>query len=146
MSRAAPPLLAAPLLAAVVAALAMGGCASLTRHADSCPPGQERLRTAQLFFGRNTGDQPRVTEADFRRYVDEELTPRFPDGLTILDGGGQWKGEENKLIREASKVVLIVLAKTGDQQPRLDAARDAYKTRFKQEAVMLITQPACVSF
>jgi hypothetical protein len=138
--------LAAPLLAAVVAALAMGGCASLTRHADACPPGQERLRTAQLFFGRNTGDQPRVTEADFRRYVDEELTPRFPDGLTILDGGGQWKGEENKLIREASKVVLIVLAKTGDQQPRLDAARDAYKTRFKQEAVMLITQPACVSF
>jgi hypothetical protein len=138
MSRAA-----LPLLAAAVVVLAMGGCARL-KH-DTCPVGQERLRTAQLFFGRSTGDQPRVTEADFRRYVDEELTPRFPDGLTILDGGGQWKGEENKLIREASKVVLIVLAKTGDQQPRLDAARDAYKTRFKQEAVMLITKPACVS-
>jgi len=138
MSRAAFPLLAAAF------ALAMGGCASL-KH-DSCPKGQERLRTAQLFFGRSAGETPRVSEAEFRRYVDEELTPRFPDGLTILDGGGQWKGEENKLIREASKVVLIVLAKGPDQQPRLEAARAAYKTRFKQDAVMLITQPACVSF
>lgn len=138
MSRAASPLLAAAL------ALAMAGCASV-KH-DACPKGQERLRTAQLFFGRNAGDKPRVSETEFRRYVDEELTPRFPDGLTILDGGGQWKGEENKLIREASKVVLIVLTKGSDQQPRLDAARAAYKTRFNQDAVMLITQPACVSF
>jgi hypothetical protein len=139
MSRAAAPLLAAAV------ALAMGGCASVLKS-DACPAGQERLRTAQLFFGRNVGDKPRVTEAEFRRYVNEELTPRFPDGLTILDGGGQWKGEENRLIREASKVVLIVLTKGSDQQPRLDAARAAYKTRFNQEAVMLVTQPACVSF
>jgi hypothetical protein len=138
MSRAAPPLLAAVL------ALSAAGCASL-KH-DTCPAGQERLRTAQLFFGRSVGDQPRVTEAQFRKYVEEELTPRFPDGLTILDGGGQWKGKDDKLIREAAKVVLIVLTKEADQQPRLDAARAAYKTRFNQDAVMLVTQPACVSF
>ena len=137
MSRAFLPLLAAAL------ALVTAGCAGL-KH-DACPAGQERLRTAQLFFGRNAGEKPRVSEADFRRYVDEELTPRFPDGLTVIDGGGQWKGEENKLIREAAKVVLIVLPNGSEQQPRLDAARAAYKTRFNQEAVMLITQPACVS-
>jgi hypothetical protein len=134
---------ALPLLATALA-LVTAGCAGL-KH-DACPAGQERLRTAQLFFGRSVGEKPRVSEAEFRRFVDEELTPRFPDGLTILDGGGQWKGEENKLIREASKVVLIVLPKDPDQQPRLDAARAAYKTRFNQDAVMLVTQPACVSF
>jgi hypothetical protein len=122
----------------------LGGCASLSTQ--SCPAGQERLRTAQLFFGRNIGDKPSVTDADFRRFVDQELTTRFPDGLTILDGGGQWKGEENKLIREASKVVLIVLPKAGDAQVRLDAVKSAYKLRFNQESVMQVTQPACVAF
>jgi Protein of unknown function (DUF3574) len=129
---------------ALLLVLMLAGCASLDPR--RCPVGQERLRTAQLFFGRNIGDQPRVTDAEFRRFVDEELTSRFPDGLTILDGGGQWRGEENKLIREASKVVLIVLPKAGDQQGRLDAVRQAYKVRFKQESVMLVTQRACVSF
>ena len=129
---------------ALLLVLMLAGCASLDPR--RCPVGQERLRTAQLFFGRNIGDQPRVTDAEFRRFVDDELTSRFPDGLTILDGGGQWKGEENKLIREASKVVLIVLPKAGDGQARLDAVRQAYKVRFKQESVMLVTQRACVSF
>lgn len=104
------------------------------------------MRTAQLFFGRNVRGEPGVSEAAFHRFVDEELTPRFPDGLTILDGGGQWRGPENKLIRESAKVVLIVLPKRGDSGDRIDAVRAAYKTRFHQDSVLLITQAACVSF
>lgn len=130
--------------ALLVAGLALAGCA--TAPQATCPAGQERLRTAQLFFGRNVGDKPGVSEAAFRKFVDEELTPRFPDGLTILDGGGQWRGPENQLIREASKVVLIVLPKTKDAGQRVDTVRAAYKTRFQQDAVLLITQASCVSF
>jgi len=104
------------------------------------------MRTAQLFFGQNIGDKPGVSEADFRKFVDEELTPRFPGGLTVLEGGGQWKGDENKLIREASKVVVLVLPNGLDAGMKLNAARKAYKTRCKQESVMLVTQAACVGF
>ena len=75
-------------------ALALAGCASVQPR--PCPTGQERLRTAQLFFAPNTDGKPRVSDADFRKYADEELTPRFPDGLTILNGGGQWRGSENQ--------------------------------------------------
>jgi hypothetical protein len=64
----------------------------------------------------------------------------------VLDGGGQWRGEENRLLREASKVVLIVLPKRGDNSARIDAVRNAYKARFHQDSVLLITQTACVSF
>jgi hypothetical protein len=131
-------------LVGLTLAAGLAGCASLP--AQSCPTGQERLRTAQLFFGRNVADKPRVTDADFRRFVDQELTTRFPDGLTVLDGGVQWKGAENRLIREASKVVLIVLPKAGDAQVRLDAVKTAYKLRFNQDSVMQVTQPACVAF
>ena len=134
----------APLLALALAA-ALGGCTTLTAQ-QACPKGQERLRTAQLFFGRAIGDDGKVSDAAFRRFVDEELTSRFPDGLTILDGGGQWKGAENKLIRESSKEVLIVLPKTGDAQARIEAVRAAYKARFAQESVLEVTAPACVSF
>lgn len=111
-----------------------------------CPSGQERLRTAQLFFGRSIDGKPDVTDAQFRDFMDNELTPRFPDGLTVMDGGGQWRGDENRLIREAAKVVMIVLTDRPDNERRIDAARAAYKQRFAQESVLLVTQPACVSF
>ncbi|HVI30742.1 DUF3574 domain-containing protein [Phenylobacterium sp.] len=131
-------------------ALALSGCATVDRaeapQEPACPAGQEHLRTAQLFFGRSVGQTPTVSEAAFDQFVDQEITPRFPDGLTILDGGGQWRGSENQLIREAAKVVLIVLPRKGDAPQKINAVRDAYKKRFSQETVLLITQAACVSF
>ena len=131
-------------LGAIILALSLAGCASLKPPA--CPVGQERLRTAQLFLGQNIGGKPGVREVDFLRFVDIELTSRLPDGLTILDGGGQWRGSENQLIREASKVVVIVLPASGDAHARLEAARVAYKQRFRQESVLMVTQASCVSF
>jgi len=125
--------------------LTLAGCATAP-VGPPCPAGQERMRTAQLFFGRNIAGKGSVSEADFRRFVDEEMTPRFPDGLTVLDAGGQWRGDENRLIREASKVVLIVLPPRHGAADRLEAVRAAYKARFHQESVLLITQAACVSF
>ena len=131
-------------LGGILLALTLAGCAAVKPPA--CPAGQERLRTAQLFFGQSIAGKPGVSEADFRKFVDSELTSRFPDGLTILDGGGQWRGSENQLIREASKVVVIVLPAKGDGAERLEAARAAYKQRFRQESVLLVTQASCVSF
>lgn len=133
------------LALSVTAVLGLAACATIPQP-PACPAGQQRLRTAQLFFGRNIGGEPGVSEAAFHRFVDEELTPRFPDGLTVLDGGGQWRGPENKLIRESSKIVLIVLPKDGDAGQRVEAARMAYKTRFHQDSVLLVTQASCVAF
>lgn len=134
------------LAAGVLATLSLAACATTQPEPPACPDGQQRLRTAQLFFGRNDSEQPGVSAAAFGKFVDEEMTPRFPDGLTILDGGGQWRGPENKLIRESAKIVLIVLPAKGDVNKRIEAVRNAYKTRFKQDSVLLITQAACVSF
>jgi hypothetical protein len=124
----------------------LAGCVSAPPAAPSCPAGQEYLHTAQLFFGRNIGDKPGVSEDDFRKFVDDELTPRFPNGLTILDGGGQWRGEGDRLIREAAKVVLVVLPGQGEASKRIEAVRNAYKQKFHQDSVLLVTQAACVSF
>ncbi len=125
--------------------LALAGCATV-QPPPACPAGQEAMRTAQLFFGRNIGDKPGVSEADFQAFVDSELTPRFPQGLTVLEGGGQWKGAENILIREASKVVVLIFPKGVGGMAKVREVRETYKRRFNQEAVLTITQDACVAF
>jgi hypothetical protein len=129
---------------ALLAALLLAGCAA-TPKKPACPAGQELLPTAQLFLGQKA---PGVAArpADLRRFVDEEITPRFPDGVTVLDGGVQWQGAEDRLMREAAKVVLIVLPPGGDPYGRVEAVRSAYRSRFKQDAVLVMTQPACVAF
>ena len=127
----------------ILLALALAGCASVQQSA--CPAGQERLKTAQLFFGQQIDGKPTVSDADFHRFVEDELTPRFPDGLTVLNADGQWRASGNPLVRDASKVVLIVLPKGRDVSGRLEAVRNAYKARFHQEAVLLVTQATCVS-
>jgi hypothetical protein len=132
-------------VAIAAAGLLLAGCQTAAPP-PLCPAGQDYVRTAQLFFGRNIGDEPKVTEADFRRFMDEEVTPRFPDGLTVLDGGGQWRGASNQLVREASKVVLVVLPKGRSADAKVEAVRTAYKSRFHQESVLLVTQASCISF
>ena len=124
-----------------LAGLALAGCASQP-HKFACPAGQSELRTAQLFLGAKT--PARLSETDLRRFVDQEVTPRFPDGVTVVDGGGQWKGDENQMIREAAKVVLIVLPKS-DGGARVEAVRTAYRIRFKQETVVVTPPPSCVA-
>jgi len=135
---------------ALALALGAGGCAhqaaAPVETGLACPVGHEAMRTAQLFFGRNVTGGADVDAAAFSRFVDDELTPRFPDGLTVIDGGGQWRSPSDVLVREASKVVFLVLPQKPDILERLDAVRAAYKARFSQDSVLLVTQPACVSF
>lgn len=125
------------------------GCAEMTPKpkvaATPCLAGQEHLRTAQLFLGRKSPEWP-VTEPELRRFVDQEVTPRFPDGVTVLAGGGQWRGPEDQLMRDAAKVVMIILPAKGDVLAKIDAVRAAYQAQFRQESTLLVTQPACVTF
>ena len=131
-------------LGLTASAAILSGCASL--GPATCPAGQSPGRTVELFFGRNIGDRVGVSEADFQSFVDQELTPRFPDGLTVLDAAGQWRGAAGVVGREPSKVVILALpGRTGDEA-KLDAVRAAYKTRFSQEAVLMVSQPACLGF
>lgn len=127
---------------AAILILGLAGCMSAPKP-QGCPVGQASLRTAQLFLGAKATPAP--AERDLSRFVDQEVTPRFPDGVTVMKGGGQWKGSENRMIREASKVVLVVLPSTGDSQGKVEAVRTAYRTKFKQDPVVVLPPPACVT-
>jgi hypothetical protein len=131
------------LVFALVLALAGGADAQLV----DCLGGQRPTQVAELMFGRNIGSRIGVSEGDFGRFVDREIMSRFPNGLTVFNAAGQWRDEaSNKIVREPSKVVQIVLPGQVDDVARLNEIVEAYKRRFKQQSVVMIVRPACVSF
>ena len=82
-------------------------------------------------FGRKIGDRIGVSEGEWGRFVDREITPRFPDGLTVFNAAGQWRDKDsNKIVREPSKIVLIVLPGNDEDIARLNEIAEAYKSRF----------------
>jgi hypothetical protein len=132
----------------LVALFAAAICASVApaAPATACPDGLRQADTVQLFFGRSTGWTGEVSEADWRAFLDAEVSPRFPDGLSVSDVYGQWKSPAGDFVREESKALFIVLAGRPDERQRLDLIRDAYKRRFHQQSVLLVEQKACVAF
>ena len=127
----------------LVLALAGGADAQLL----DCRGGQRPSQVAELMFGRNIGSRLGVNEADWSRFVDREIVSRFPNGLTMFNAAGQWRDEAtNKIVREPSKVVQIVLPGQVEDIARLNEVVAAYKRRFKQHSVVMIVRPACVSF
>lgn len=103
--------------------------------------------SAEMLFGRNIGDRLGVSETDFARFVSREITPRFPDGLTIVDARGQYRDtDRGRLIREPSKVVLITFRDNPQKRAALSAIAEAYKATFKQQSVLTTTRETCASF
>jgi uncharacterized protein DUF3574 len=112
-----------------------------------CRSGQRSTEVAQLLFGRNIGNRIGVSESAWSRFVDREIVPRFPDGLTVFNATGRWQDRAaNRVAREPSKIVEIALPGTPEDIVRLNEIVVAYKSRFKQQSVGLIVRPACVSF
>ena len=100
---------------------------------------------AELLFGLSTPAGP-VSAAAFDAFLDRSVTPRFPAGLTVLDGAGRWRAPDGRLTQETSKLVLIVAPDGADTRARLDAVRAEYRTQFRQQSVGLVLTRGCADF
>lgn len=130
---------------AVCLAFALSACATLG-SGPVCPAGLKPATTAELVFGRNIGDSLAVSDEDWRGFLDTEITPRFPNGLTIIDASGQWRSAGGAVVQEPAKVLFLVLTGAPEEQGAIEAVRLAYRTKFHQESVLLIERPACAGF
>lgn len=100
----------------------------------------------ELYFGtsRPGGE---VSDTEFAGFVDAEVTPRFPDGLTLLTGFGQFKDSQGVLIREKSHVLILLYSpRMQDANKKIQDVRDAYKRAYNQESVLRVDSLAFVSF
>ena len=103
---------------------------------------------AEAYFGRNASSREVVDDAAWTHFLDKVVTPAFPDGLTVLDAAGQWRGLDGRIARERSKVLVVALpgGTPADAVARLAPVRAAYTSRFNQESVMVTTRTTCVGF
>jgi Protein of unknown function (DUF3574) len=146
-------------LAVLVLALALAGCAhkppspvaaAPTLAGDPNHPGEtSNWVDTKLYFGLGPIDAPEkgVSEAQWRDFLDKQVTPRFPDGLSVLDVYGQWQGKhQTSPERLRSKVLIIDYPDTQENRAKIEAIRAAWKQRTGDHSVMRVTEPADVSF
>ncbi|MFE2141776.1 DUF3574 domain-containing protein [Streptomyces sp. NPDC059456] len=97
----------------------------------------EPYQETTLYFGtERPGGRAPVAEQEFMRFLDREITPAFPEGLTLLGGRGQWQ-RGGKVIRETSyEVVLLYPEKEADERStRIERIRQAYEEQYQQDSV-----------
>jgi hypothetical protein len=131
-------------LAAAIA-LALGACASAPVPAPACPGGAQAMTSELLYFGTAMPHGSVSAEA-WRGFVDEVVTPRFPDGLTTWPAAGQWRPAGGALVREASWVLNVVHAADARSDIAIAEIVDDYRQRFHQESVLRVSSAACVAF
>jgi hypothetical protein len=93
---------------------------------------------SRLYFGLDSPDGP-VSDAAWQDFVDREVTPRLPDGFTWWTAKGQWRGNDGVIGREDSRVLDVVAPNSVAHRQALAEIAGRYKTRFRQQAV-LVTQ------
>ena len=131
--------------------LLLSGCAGT---APTCAPGEAAFTEARLFFGRSIAGEPgpaAVTEADWAGFVSAEIMPRFPAGFTVLDGAGHWQGCEGQGaagVCEQTKVLMVLYPSSPNEEAaaHIAAIAEAYRTRFRQQAVLQSTATVCTRF
>ena len=132
--------------------LLLTGSVSYIHQANAQTPAEtttnrEAYVRDELYFGRSQPGGGEVTEEQWQKFVDKEVTPRFPDGLTVIDAYGQFLNSSGTLARENSKVLVLLYVSTPERERFMQEIIDAYKSRFQQESVLRVTDvPARVSF
>ena len=133
--------------------LALGGCATASspttgQGTAGCRAPLKAMTQVDLYFGRNIpGGGGEVGDAQWRQFLDEVVTPRFPDGLSVLDVYGQWKSTRTGAIaRERSKRLSIIVPDAAQAAERFEAIKAAYKQRFRQESVLQAEAGVCAAF
>lgn len=121
-----------------------------TLQGDAAHPAQTQgWVETKLYFGLGPADDVSngMSEQGWRSFLDAEVTPRFPDGLSVLDVYGQWQGKgQASPERLRSKLLLIDYPDTPANRAKVDAIRAAWKQRTGDQSVLRVTQPAEVSF
>lgn len=128
----------------ILSALGVAACAGADDTA--CPPGYRPAVLAEAFFGRAVRGRSDVSDAEWAVFAAAELTARFPEGMSVADIAGQWRGPDGLIVRESTKRVSLMLSEPERQRTALHEAAEAYRTRFAQDSVLLTETPVCARF
>lgn len=112
----------------------------------ACAVGDTALVRDVVYFGRNRPDGGTVSDAEWGEFLDAVVTPKFPNGFTVVEGTGQWKGQSGLVERERSAIVTVLHTGSAADRGAVADVAEEYKRRFRQEAVLRERTPACARF
>ena len=78
-----------------------------------------------------------VTEMQWRAFVAESVTPRFPGGFTELQAQGHWRDGRGVITEEGTRIVEIVHDGEPLSRERVREVAADYKHRFAQQSVLI---------
>ncbi|MFE5242998.1 DUF3574 domain-containing protein [Streptomyces sp. NPDC056627] len=103
----------------------------------------------RLFFGTERPDGgTAVTGAQFRSFIDREVTPSFPSGLTVQEGRGQWRDSNGVIERERSYelILLYPASEARLRDPQVERIRTAYEKAYAQDSVARLDERTLADF
>jgi hypothetical protein len=134
-------------IAAAVFLSAMAAASLPAARAEGCAAPTSTMQQVEMYFGTSVKGKPFVTADAWSEFLANEVTPRFPDGLTVFDAEGQWRSDDGRIYREATHVLLILYKADATTGAKIEAIRDAYKKQFQQEELPLRVDAAvCAAF
>ncbi len=123
-------------------AAVLGACAQPPPGLSCAVPLKPALEV-DLSFGRNIDGGGQVSDTDWASFVAREVTPRFPDGLSVIDVAGQYRGPSGEITHERSKMVVVVVFDPPSHVAKVRAIVEAYIRAFRQHAVFHSEHPVC---
>lgn len=102
------------------------------------------LVQAQLYFGLRSADGSGVSEQEWARFLSDVVTPRFPDGLTVLGAYGQGRSGPPTpiVVAETTKLLIIVHPDDAASRQKLAEIKQEYAKAFNQDSVFHVELPA----
>ena len=131
-----------------VAYATLGGESAPAAHSAATARGKAFIET-RLFFGTERPDGgPEVTDRQFLAFVDREVTPSFPDGLTIQEGRGQWRDSHGMIERERSYelILLYPASEARLRDPQIERIRETYEKAYAQDSVARLEERTRADF
>jgi hypothetical protein len=131
-------------IASLFSLVSLGACAPFLRRTSDTTP-TDVMVSDRLVFGRNIPTGGVVSDSAWEGFVREVVSPRLPDGLTILRAEGQWRDAEGRIVREPSLVLEVFHKNDTSIDTALREIAAEYKRRFRQEAVLRAATTARVN-
>jgi hypothetical protein len=100
-----------------------------------------QIRTT-LYFGL-ARPKGAVTELEWQLFLRDEVTKRFPDGLTVWEADGQWRTPFGTIDNERSKVLLLVHPDSTRARQSVQEVIGSYRLKFEQQSVLWESARVC---
>jgi hypothetical protein len=107
---------------------------------------KQLLTKNELYFGLSKPAGLKISEIEWQQFVNTVITPRFQEGLTVIDANGQYLNNAGTITREKTKLVILIHDNNPGKNKMIQEVILNYKQKFQQESVLQVTSDVKVSF